>query len=131
MIADKATRALGRLKIISSATWGTSPDIAVLAYRKLIRSILDLGALLIFADAAASNLKILDRVQSAELRTVLGAMKSTPFFLLLLEADETPLSIRRAFLSNSFLVRNLSWSENPLIPNVRLLEFGLYRQTFS
>ena len=48
-------------------------------------------------------------------------MRSTPTSVLLSEAGEPPLSLRRSLLSSRFVLRNYSWWGNPLLPRLRLL----------
>ena len=42
-------------------------------------------------------------------------MYSTPVPVLLAEADEIPLALRRSLLSNRFIFRNFGWNENSLM----------------
>ena len=74
-----------------------------------------------FRCAAGSALGILDRAQFGALRVALGCMRTTPTSVLLSEAGESPLSLRRSLLSGRFILRNFSWMGSPLIPRLQLL----------
>ena len=71
--------------------------------------------------ASRSTLGILDRVQYEALRVVLGCMRSTPVSILLSEANEPPLGLRRSLLGGRFILRHMSWRDSPLIVRLRLL----------
>ena len=63
----------------------------------------------------------MDRAQFGALRAALGCMRSTATSVLLSEAGEPPLFLRRALLSSRFVLRNYSWWGNPLLPRLQLL----------
>ena len=71
--------------------------------------------------ASRPTLGILDRVQYEALRVVLGCMRSTPFAILLSEANETPLGLRRSLLGGRFILRHAAWRDSLLVPRLRLL----------
>lgn len=75
---------------------------------------LEWGAPLLF-NAGAAALVLLDHVQHASLRAALGCMRSTPIIILLSEAAEVPLSVRRSLLESRFILRNFSWNGNALV----------------
>ena len=112
-IADKATRATKILRVITRVSWGANPALLLTVYRNLVRSYLEWGAPF-FHCASRSALCILDRAQ-------LGALRVTPTSVLLSEAEEPPLSLRRSLLSSRFILRNFSWRGSPLIPRIQLL----------
>ena len=66
-------------------------------------------------------LGILDRAQFGALRVALGCMQTTLTSVLLFEAAESPLSLRRSLLTGQFILRNFSWRGSPLILIVQLL----------
>ena len=77
--------------------------------------------LTLFAGASGTALRILDRAQYEALRVALGCMRSTPIAVLLSEASEPPLGLRRSLLGGRFILRNASCRGSPLIPKLSLL----------
>ena len=82
----------------------------------------------LFHAASRSTLSILDRVQYEVLRAVLGWIRSTPVSILLSEAKEPPLGLRRSLLESLFILCNVSWRGSPLIPKLRLLSERVVRR---
>ena len=119
-IADKAIRTTNILRVIARVSWGANPALLLTVYRNLVRSYPEWGAPF-FRCAAVSALGILDRAQFGALRVALGCMRTTPTSVLLSEAGEPPLSLRRSLLSGRFILRNFSWRGSPLIPRLQLL----------
>ena len=119
-IAGKAMRAIGVLKALSRVSWSVSPSLLLTVYRGLVRAYLEWGSPL-FAGASGTALRILDRAQYEALRVALGCMRSTPIAVLLSEASEPPLGLRRSLLGGRFILRNASCRGSPLIPKLSLL----------
>ena len=119
-IADKAARATNVLRVIARVSWGASPALLLTVCRNLVRAYLEWGAPL-FRCASKSALRILNCAQFGALRVALGCMRSNPTSVLLSEAGEPPLSLRRSLLSSRFVIRNFSWWGNPLLPRLQLL----------
>ena len=120
MISERAIRATNIIRVLARVSWGVTPSLLLVAYRNLVRSIREWGSPL-FASAPRGTLRLLDRAQYMALRTVLGCMRPTPISILLSEAGEPPLWLRRHLLCNRFIARNFSWRGNPLIPKLKLL----------
>lgn len=68
------------------------------------------------------TLKRLNGVLASTLRMVLGCMRSTFIPVLLAETGELPQSLRKSALADNFLICNLSWRDNPLIPKLQFLQ---------
>ncbi|XP_026471724.1 uncharacterized protein LOC113376008 [Ctenocephalides felis] len=62
----------------------------------------------------------LDKIQYRCLRICIGAMKSTPTNVLLLESGEMPLEIRRKLLCDKYILKNIINNESVL--NYKLME---------
>ncbi|XP_039762486.1 uncharacterized protein LOC120635533 [Pararge aegeria] len=60
----------------------------------------------------------MDKIQYQSLRTILGAMKSSPTNSLQVEAVDSPLFLRRQYLADRFFYRLASLSGHPLIPKL-------------
>lgn len=52
----------------------------------------------------------------------MGCMRSTPISILLSEANIPPLSFRRSLINRRHMIRNLSWTQNPLSSNLLCLQ---------
>ena len=120
MISERAIRAINVIRVLARVIWGVTPSLLLVAYRNLIRSTLEWGSPL-FSSAPRGTFRLLDRALYMALRTILGCMRSTPIAILLSEAGEPPLWLRRHLLCNRFIARNFSWRVNPLIPKLKLL----------
>ena len=116
-IAGKAMRAIGVLKALSRVSWGVSPSLLLTVYRGLVRAYLEWGSPL-FAGPSGTPLRFLDRAQYEALRVVLGCVRSTPIAVLLSEASEPPLGLRRSLLGGRFILRNASRKGGYLIPKL-------------
>ena len=75
----------------------------------------------LFRCAGGSALAIHDRAQFGALRVALGCMRTIPTSVLLSEAGEPPLPLRRSLLSGRFILRNFFLRGSPLIPKLQLL----------
>ncbi|XP_026476392.1 uncharacterized protein LOC113382043 [Ctenocephalides felis] len=99
-------------------TWnGLHPSSALNLYRVLIRPKLDYGSW-IFSNSR--KIQDLDKIQYRCLRICIGAMKSTPTNVLLLESEEMPLEIRRKLLCDKYILKNIINNESVL--NYKLME---------
>lgn len=97
---------------------GDNPEVLIKVYKGLIRAHLEWGAVL-FAGSTRKVLKALDRVRYQALRTYLGCMRTTPIPVLLSEAGEPPLKVRRDRILKRFSIRIFTWRDNPLGPRIR------------
>ena len=75
---------------------GHKPEITVdnIAYRSLIRSVIDYGAIA-YDNASESQLAKLDSIQYQALKISTGAMVATPLATLQVQCEEPPLQLRR------------------------------------
>lgn len=69
--------------------------------------------------ATKTTLKKLNAVQNQVLRTALGCMRTTPIPILLAEANEPPLEVRRNLILNKYALRISSWRDNTLVPRLK------------
>lgn len=114
-VLKKAERIINMLRCLSGVWWGAHPFSLKLIYNALLRSIFDYGMFLL-EPGNITDFKKLDKVQSKALRIISGAMRSSPINALQVELCESPLYLRRQFLSDRFLLRVMQFSSHPLIP---------------
>ena len=88
-------------------TWGADRKVLLRFYRALIRSKLDYGS------ARKSYIKRLDTVHTQCLPLCLGAFRTSPVQSLYVEANESPLDMRRTRLSLQYCVKLMSNEVNP------------------
>lgn len=105
------------LKCTTKHYWGADRQTALLFYKSYVRSMIDYGSLF-YGSASKTNLRHLDRVQYKCLRIVLGAMRSTPCPILLAEAGEPPLHLRRLCLARRFITKITFFDISGLIVDV-------------
>ena len=116
--------------MISRVSFVADPSVLLTLYQGLIRTLFESGAVF-FLGASMAVLRVLDRVPYAALRVALACMRLTPIPVLLLEANEPPLGLRRWLLANHFMARNFMWRNNPLIPKLQLLSERAQRRAFK
>jgi ribonuclease HI len=121
-LRDKCLKALNILKIVSRLDWGADRKVLLRLYRALIRSRLDYSAP-IYGSARPSYLKRLEPIQNQGLRLCLGAYRTSPSTSLHVEADESPLDIRRKLLSLHFILRVYANPDNPVYDNILTNEY--------
>jgi len=85
---------LALLKLLSGTHWGTSPRILKTGYTGTVRPTLEYRASA-WTTAAKTHTNKLDQVQNMVLRTILGAMKSTPIATMQKTAEVELLDSRR------------------------------------
>ena len=102
------------LRMVTGHYWGADRPSLMNKYKALIRSIFDYGCI-VYSSACTTSLRKLDRVQFKAQRIALGAMKTKPTSALLVEAEETPLSLRFTKLSFTYWVRLQGSANNPAI----------------
>lgn len=106
-------RDLHILKIVAANGWGANFGILRSLYVALVRSKLDFACFL-YHPSAPSSLLLLDRVQYAGARVMLGALRCTPVDSLESEADLMPLAWRRLHLLMKYAARSLSVPSHPV-----------------
>ena len=93
-LITRCERDLNLMRVLRGTDYGSDKNSLLLIYKSLIRPKIDYGAQ-IYQCAAPSVLKQLDVIQNKALRTALGALTSTPIYLLEAEAGVPPLNLRR------------------------------------
>ena len=112
LLKSKCQADLRLLSMVSRNNWGSDANILRTLYISLIRSKLDYGSFL-YSGASKSNLLLLERIQYAACRAILGALKPTPTFKLEVEANLMPLNLRRNSLMSQYSCRVLSIPSHP------------------
>lgn len=108
-ITKKSENALNIIRAFCSHNWGADPNICLLFYRSLIRSIIDYGSVF-YGSATENHLKKIEVIKNKSLRLSIGFLKSTPINILETECCEPPLNIRRQLLSDRTLSKLYSKS---------------------
>lgn len=111
-IKERCQKDLQLLKVISYNKWGADYPSLHKLYSALILPKLEYGCI-IYSNAAPSNLAILDRIQFAAARILLGALRCTPTAKLEAEADLMPLHLRRQQHLAQYGSRILTISNHP------------------
>lgn len=101
---DKCLRDLQLLRVVACNRWGSDYSTLKRLYTTLILPKIDYASILLHS-ASPSSLLVLDRIQYAATRTILGALKCTPTYKLEAEADIMPLTIRRRLLMAQYGTR--------------------------
>lgn len=112
-IEGKASQSLNVLRTLAKVTYGADPGSMLMVYKGFPRALLEWGSILI-AGANKTTLRRLDKVQNSALRIAMGCMRTTPIPILLSEAGESPLGLRRSLHLNRNALRLSSWSGNPV-----------------
>ncbi len=114
-IETKCKKVINLMRSVTGYEWGADKLSLMVIYRALIRSCLDYGCM-VYGVAAKSILEKLDKIQFRALRISIGAVKTTPTNVLLVEANELPLNLRRSKLSLVYWVKlKGSGEEQPAI----------------
>jgi hypothetical protein len=116
-LKDRCIKALNLLRVVAHKDWGADCATLLKLYRSHVRSKLDYGCV-VYGSARQSVLESLDRVQTAALRTCLGAFRTSPVSSLHVEAGEMPLELRRQQLCLQYIFKLRSTPRNPAFSNV-------------
>lgn len=119
-ICKSAKKMINVIKAVAGIKWGGHPQTLLNIYKGLVRPRLDWGSQ-IFNVTSKKNLKKLDVIQFAALRTSLGLMRTTPTNILLDMAGEPPLCARRKYLSQKFILKTFSFTSSPLRSEITTL----------
>ena len=111
-LRERCSKDLRLLRIVSSRGWGADSTSLRSLYISLTRSKLQYGSLL-FHTAARTTLEILDRIQYAAARIILGVLRCTPVSLLESASHLMPLSLCRRLTLSQYACRVLSVPGNP------------------
>lgn len=115
------SRDLMVMKKLKGTDFGADKYSLILIYKSLIRQI-DYGAE-VYSCASPTQLKKLEVIQNKALRLAIGALPSTPGYLLELEAGITPLNLRRQQQILKYRSRVKSRPNNPVN---KLLNTGFF-----
>ncbi|XP_050525071.1 uncharacterized protein LOC126896384 [Daktulosphaira vitifoliae] len=95
------------LRSIAGTWWGSHPSSLLLIFKALIRSKVDYGSFL-YASASTVHRKKINSLLAACLRTIIGAVYSTPNMSLEVECVCPPIEIRSRYLAYKFLLKQIS-----------------------
>ena len=112
-VRKKCAKSLNLLKVVSSMNWGADRHSLLRLYRSLIRSKLDYGCI-VYGAARKSYLRKIETIQNQALRICLGAFRTSPIDSLHVEANETPMYLRRKKLALQYALKIKSTQENPV-----------------
>ncbi|XP_020297897.1 uncharacterized protein LOC109862299 [Pseudomyrmex gracilis] len=101
------------LKAIAGIKWGAHPSVLSIAYKSLVRSVLDWRSQ-VTSPLGDREALVLDRLQYACSRIVCGFMRTTPTNVLLDVINEHPLRSRRKYLMRKYACRVASRTDHPL-----------------
>ncbi|KAJ8914858.1 hypothetical protein NQ315_014871 [Exocentrus adspersus] len=90
----RASNALNILRVFGNKKWGADPNICLLFYRSLVRSILDYGSVS-YGSANNCHLNKIEKIKNQGLRLCIGFLNSTPINIMESECSEPPLYLRR------------------------------------
>ncbi|KAL4152897.1 hypothetical protein QTP88_000730 [Uroleucon formosanum] len=113
------------LRSVANVWWGSHPTPLLLIYKSVIRSKLDYGCFFSSSSALFHRNKI-QKLQTSCLRSILGALKSTPSAAIDIEAVCQPLELRCKLLAGKFLLRDL-YKRTPCIFNTFIDVFFAWR----
>jgi hypothetical protein len=114
--AKEAARRVGLLKRVSGQGWGASKRVLLNLYKQYVRPVLEYGNAGI-ADAAKSNLALLQRVQNSALRTSLRVSRRTRITKLHKLARMDPIPRRLRSLQSRAVTR---FGASSLMKSLRL-----------
>uniref|UniRef100_A0A6A7FMS9 Pol-like protein n=1 Tax=Hirondellea gigas TaxID=1518452 RepID=A0A6A7FMS9_9CRUS len=128
-LKEKCQKDLRLLAIVASNRWGANFSTLKRLYIGLTRPKLEYGGFLL-ETASISNLKILDRIQYAAVRTMLGALRCTNTKILESEANIMPLALRRKLFLVKYACRTLSIPNHP-VANItkNYYHFGFFQDS--
>lgn len=127
-IIKRTENGLNVLRAFCSHKWGADPNICLLFYRSLIKSIMDYGSTF-YGSAATTHLKKIDSIKNKCLRMSVGYLKSTPTNVVEMETSEPPLNLRRRLLSDKFLLKQIA-KDSTLINKVNDLTILVYTNRY-
>lgn len=106
-------RRINVMKALAGIRWGAHPLTLLTVYRGLIRSSMDWGCQLL-VDVGLALAKILDRLQYAVLRIVLGVMCTIPTNVILHLSGECTLNSRRRMLTSKYVAKCVTRRDHPM-----------------
>ena len=125
-VVRRCKKDLNLMRYLSGTKFGADKLTLLAKYKTLIRSKIEYGCQA-YASAPKTQLLKLDRIQSAALRIVTGAYKSTANTDIQIECSVQSLSLRREELMLKYWAR--SWPINQQLPLNSLYDLSLYETT--
>ena len=111
-IRTKAQRRLNILRALSSTQWGGDRRTLTLLFNSLIRSTLEYNSF-IYTYLARSNQERIEAIQNASLRTITGALRTTPICALLAETNTLSLAFRSQQALFKYFLKSKSFLNHP------------------
>lgn len=127
-LIKRSENAVNILRAFCNCTWGSDPNISLIFYRTLIRSIIDYGSLF-YGNASNATLQKLNSIKNTAIRLCVGFLRSTPVCAIEAEVGEPPLNLRRQYLSDK-LILNLLSRNSSVIPKISKLSALTLTSTF-
>jgi hypothetical protein len=112
-IQQKCFKRINFLRSMAGVSWGAHPDVMLILYKGLIRSVLEYGCVA-FDRMAGTHILKLERVQYRCLRIALGLMQSTHVQTLEVIGGVPPLRMRFSMLNHRYLISAFSTAGHPL-----------------
>lgn len=118
-ISKNALKGLNVIKCLAGVSWGADPKILSILYKSIVRSHFDYSSLVYIN---STHVNKLDLLQNRALRTISGAMCSTPIRAMEVETKIMPLILRRILLAERFCLKLIAANNrkiiNKIIPSV-------------
>lgn len=95
------------LRATAGSRWGSHPSCLLKIFNAVIRFKADYGSFF-FASASLSHRKKINSILSSCLRTIIGALRSSPLTSLEAECACSPIELRSRHLAGKFLLKCLS-----------------------
>ena len=117
-IVARCKRKLNILRSLTGTSFGSSSKSLLMVYRAIIRSLLDYGCEA-YDSASPSIKRKLDSIQYQALRICAGGLPLTSLAAVQVELGETPLDLRRKYLTDKFRKKIEMHTDHPLLPNIK------------
>ena len=127
-LLKRTENGLNIIRTFSHQKWGADPNICLLFYKTFIRSVLDYSSIF-YGSAADTHLRKLENIKNKCLRQSIGFLRSTPINVIEVEATEPPLSLRRSFVSDKFLLKMVS-KDSKIVNKINELTILGYTHTY-
>lgn len=127
-LVKRSENAINVLRTFCRHNWGSSPHVALLFYRTLVRPILDYGSIF-YGSAANTHLRKIEQIKNRCLRICTGYLPSTPITAMEAETREPPLQLRRKYVADKFLLKLYS-KESDIISKINQLAIYCYTSKY-
>ena len=128
----KAQRRLNIIRALSATHWGGDRKTLTLLFNSLIRSILEYNSF-VYTFLARSNQERIEVIQNTALRTITGALRTTPTCALLVETNTFPLAMRSQAALFKYFLKCKTFSKHPALPCFRIdsedVNLGAFRHS--